>query len=67
MNRYKKVNPDCPLCKGHGIYTIKNIGCGDDYNNYYSKIRCKCTLIERKAYHKLKIIDNNQKYSKGYL
>jgi len=54
MNKYKKPDQNCPDCKGGGLIISKAVGHGDEYNHYYNKYRCSCTLREKKSYAKYK-------------
>ena len=55
LNKYKKIDKNCPLCKGSGSYYKEYGGC--EYYPSYNLIRCECSLRPTKKYSKF--IDNN--------
>ena len=66
-NKYKKIKKNCKACHGEGYWLTELVGYGDDYNNYYDKHRCVCSLRKTKRYKKFlnkgkdisKFIDNH--------
>lgn len=62
-NKYKKVNPDCKVCKGKG-YLDKTSTFGF-YSQHHYKQRCQCSNIPTKRY--AKAIANTDKVVNKYI